>query len=89
MVRGNHDAESQITRKLDRPPGLHVFDSRKAESFELPEIGVVLHGGSFGTAASAASSYRRCASGLGPRRTRAKCVSRWRSGAFPLAAQSA
>jgi DNA repair exonuclease SbcCD nuclease subunit len=60
MVRGNHDAESQITRRLDRPQGLHLFDARRAESLELPEIGVVLHGRSFSRAAesdSLACSY--------------------------------
>jgi DNA repair exonuclease SbcCD nuclease subunit len=58
VVRGNHDAESQITRRLDRPQGLHVFDARRAESLELPEIGVVLHGRSFGTAAESDSLVR-------------------------------
>jgi DNA repair protein SbcD/Mre11 len=58
VARGNHDAESQITRKLDLPPMLHVFGARKAESFELPEIGVALHGRSFGTAAESDSFVR-------------------------------
>jgi exonuclease SbcD len=50
-VRGNHDAESRITRRLDLPEGLHVFDSKRTESFELPDIGVVLHGRSYDTTA--------------------------------------
>jgi DNA repair exonuclease SbcCD nuclease subunit len=58
VVRGNHDAESKITRKLDRQPGLHLFDSRRAESFEIPELAVVLHGRSFGTAAELESFAR-------------------------------
>jgi DNA repair protein SbcD/Mre11 len=58
VVRGNHDAESQITRKLDRQPDLHVFDSRRAESFEIPGLGAVLHGRSFGTAAEPESLAR-------------------------------
>jgi DNA repair exonuclease SbcCD nuclease subunit len=57
-VRGNHDAESQITRKLDRQPGLHLFDARKAEFIEIPDLGVVLHGRSFGTAAEPESLAR-------------------------------
>lgn len=58
VVRGNHDAESQITRRLDRPQGLHVFDARKTESLELSDIPVVLHGRSFGTAAETDSLVR-------------------------------
>jgi exonuclease SbcD len=57
-VRGNHDAESQITRRLDRAEGLHWFDSRKAETFELAGLGVALHGRSFGAAAESDSLVR-------------------------------
>ena len=46
-VRGNHDAECIFTRKLELPPNVTVFGSRKAESVELDELGVVLHGRSF------------------------------------------
>lgn len=46
-VRGNHDAECIFTKKLELPPNVTVFGSRKAESFELDRLGVVLHGRSF------------------------------------------
>jgi DNA repair protein SbcD/Mre11 len=46
-VRGNHDAECIFTRKLELPPNVTVFGSRKAESVELDELGAVLHGRSF------------------------------------------
>ncbi len=46
-VRGNHDAECIFTKKLELPPNVTVFGSRKAESVELNELGVVLHGRSF------------------------------------------
>ena len=46
-VRGNHDAECIFTKKLELPPNVTVFGSRKAESVELDELGVVLHGRSF------------------------------------------
>jgi DNA repair protein SbcD/Mre11 len=46
-VRGNHDAECIFTRKLELPPNVTVFGSRKAESVELDGLGVVLHGRSF------------------------------------------
>lgn len=47
MVKGNHDAESQISRQLPPLAGLHVFSARKAETFELAEQQVALHGRSF------------------------------------------
>jgi DNA repair protein SbcD/Mre11 len=46
-VRGNHDAECVFTKKLELPPNVTVFGSRKTESVELEELGVVLHGRSF------------------------------------------
>jgi len=52
-VRGNHDAECIFTKKLELPPNVTVFGSRKAESIELEELGVVLHGRSFAARACA------------------------------------
>jgi exonuclease SbcD len=52
-VRGNHDAECIFTRKLELPPNVTVFGARKAESIELEELGVVLHGRSFANRACA------------------------------------
>lgn len=47
VVRGNHDAESVITRQLPEQPHVHVFSSRSAHTCELPELGVAVHGRSF------------------------------------------
>lgn len=47
LLHGNHDAESQITRRLDLPDNVHVFGPRSAETFVLDELKVVLHGQSF------------------------------------------
>ena len=48
MVRGNHDAESKMSRALRNwPSNVHLFSSRKAESKELPELQTILHGRSF------------------------------------------
>lgn len=46
IIRGNHDAESRITKELQLPDGVHVFQSR-GNSVVLEEKGVVLHGVSF------------------------------------------
>jgi len=47
VLHGNHDAESQITKRLTLPDGVHVFSVRKPETFRLEELGVALHGQSF------------------------------------------
>jgi len=47
LVKGNHDAESQITRQLPDIEGVHVFSSQKSETIDLPELGVAVHGRSF------------------------------------------
>jgi len=47
LLHGNHDAESQITRRLDLPDNVHVFGTRKPETFKLDDLKVVLHGQSF------------------------------------------
>lgn len=46
MVRGNHDAESTITRYLDLPSNVHVFTGHGGVE-ELPDRGVAIHGASF------------------------------------------
>jgi hypothetical protein len=51
MVRGNHDAASQITKHLRLPDNVHELSSRKPETFELPALGVCVHGQSFATRA--------------------------------------
>lgn len=47
LLRGNHDAASQITKRLRLPPNVREFSSRRPETFRLPELGVALHGQSF------------------------------------------
>lgn len=47
VVKGNHDAEGQIGRKLPDVDGLHVFSARTAETIDMPELGVAVHGRSF------------------------------------------
>lgn len=46
IVRGNHDAESRITRELQLPEGVYVF-SGHGDSVVLEDKEVVLHGVSF------------------------------------------
>jgi DNA repair exonuclease SbcCD nuclease subunit len=45
---GNHDAESQITRRLVLPENVNVFPSNHPRTFQLGQVGVALHGQSFG-----------------------------------------
>jgi DNA repair exonuclease SbcCD nuclease subunit len=47
LLRGNHDAHSQITRRLKLPDNVFEFSSRKVESFVRRDLGVALHGHSF------------------------------------------
>ena len=47
VAKGNHDAESVITRKLPRVDGVRVLSSRAAETIDYPELGVAVHGRSF------------------------------------------
>ena len=46
IVRGNHDAESKITKQLLLPEGVHVFAGR-GEAVSIDEAQVVVHGVSF------------------------------------------
>jgi DNA repair exonuclease SbcCD nuclease subunit len=52
LLHGNHDAESEMTRSLMLPDNVHVFPSRKAETFRIESLQVALHGRSFRTAAT-------------------------------------
>ncbi|UPJ57017.1 DNA repair exonuclease [Bradyrhizobium sp. 192] len=47
VLHGNHDAESQITRRLTLPDNVQVFGYRKPQTFELEGCRVALHGQSF------------------------------------------
>lgn len=46
IIRGNHDAESRITKHLVIPEGVHVFSGR-GEAVAVEAAGVVVHGISF------------------------------------------
>ena len=52
VLHGNHDAESEMTRRLSLPDNVHVFPASRAGSFELPGLQVALHGRSFKNAAT-------------------------------------
>jgi len=52
LLYGNHDAESEMTRGLELPDNVHVFASRKAETFRIEDKKVALHGRSFKVAAT-------------------------------------
>ena len=47
LLYGNHDAESQITRRLVLPENVKAFTAGKPETFQLKNLGVALHGQSF------------------------------------------
>lgn len=52
LLYGNHDADSEMTRGLELPDNVHVFSSRKAETFRIDNKKVALHGRSFKVAAT-------------------------------------
>ena len=47
MIRGNHDAESVLTRTLSLPEGVTLLDAKSPETVDLPGIGAAVHGQSF------------------------------------------
>ena len=47
LLYGNHDAESQITRRLTLPANVKVFSARRPETFRLENCDVALHGQSY------------------------------------------
>ena len=52
LVFGNHDAESEMTRKLSLPPNVVAFTSNKAHTHRIEKLKVALHGQSFRHAAT-------------------------------------
>lgn len=52
LLLGNHDAESEMTRRLVLPDNVRCFAADRCSSFELPELRVALHGRSFAQAAT-------------------------------------
>ena len=51
IVYGNHDAESQLTRRLHLPPNTTVLSSTKPETHVFSDLGVAVHGQSYATRA--------------------------------------
>jgi exonuclease SbcD len=47
IVRGNHDADSIMSRQLPYPPSVHSFPSDRAATIAFDELRVALHGRSF------------------------------------------
>jgi DNA repair protein SbcD/Mre11 len=47
LLKGNHDAESVVTKSITLPANVREFQSRAPESFRLDDLKVVLHGRSF------------------------------------------
>ena len=50
-LRGNHDAQNRMTRTLRLPEGVRLLDHRRAETVELAELGLAVHGQSYAEAA--------------------------------------
>lgn len=47
LVRGNHDAASQVRQAITWPENVVEFSVRKADTFRLDDLGVALHGRGF------------------------------------------
>lgn len=47
LVRGNHDAESVITKSISLPASVHVFPAARAGTHRIEAVRVALHGRSF------------------------------------------
>jgi DNA repair protein SbcD/Mre11 len=47
LVHGNHDAQSEMTKRLVLPPNVVVFSASRPQTHRLPRLRVALHGQSF------------------------------------------
>lgn len=47
LLKGNHDAESVVTRTVSLPESVRQFSARKPETIRLDQLKVALHGQSF------------------------------------------
>ncbi|MCE4555016.1 metallophosphoesterase family protein [Roseateles cellulosilyticus] len=47
VLFGNHDAESEMTKKLELPDNVHPFGANKPQTFKIDDLAVSLHGQSF------------------------------------------
>ena len=52
LLFGNHDADSEMTKKLTLPPNVYTFETRKANIFLINDLKVALHGRSYKEAAT-------------------------------------
>jgi len=52
LLYGNHDADSEMTKKLVLPENVHVFETRKPNTYRIDKLKVALHGRSFKDAAT-------------------------------------
>lgn len=60
LLFGNHDADSEMTKKLALPSNVHQFESRKSNTFRIEKLKIALHGRSYKEAATVenlAASY--------------------------------
>lgn len=67
IVRGNHDAASQLTRHLRLPPNVFEFASDRPQTHEFEGLGLAIHGQSFASRAvteDLAAGYPRAQPGL-------------------------
>jgi DNA repair exonuclease SbcCD nuclease subunit len=66
IVRGNHDAQSLVTRHLELPDNVVVLDAARPETRVVDRLGLAVHGQSFATKAvtsDLASGYPRAIAG--------------------------
>jgi DNA repair protein SbcD/Mre11 len=67
LVRGNHDAESRITKALRLPDNVTELGSKRPETVVLEDLGIAVHGQSFATRAvtsDLASAYPEAVPGV-------------------------
>lgn len=67
LIRGNHDAASQVTRHLQLPDNVRELDARRPETVVLEDLGVAIHGQSFANRVvtdDLAAGYPAAVSGL-------------------------
>jgi len=51
LVRGNHDAQNRSLKNLAFPRNVHEFSAHRAQTVRLEDLGVAIHGQSFGESA--------------------------------------
>lgn len=67
MIRGNHDAESVVSRNLTLPDNVYELSTTEPETFELKDKGIAFHGQGFATrsvTANLAAAYPAPVRGL-------------------------